>query len=166
MVKTYEPISTQTLGSAVASVTFSSIPQTYTDLVLVVTPIVTTATTFAIRYNGVSTGTPYSGTFLYGDGTSAVSTRLSSQNEIRVSYGATSRSTNTGNIIVNILNYSNATTYKTNLSRDNYAGEASGANVGLWRSTAAITQIDLIPVSGGTIINTGTVVTLYGIKAA
>ncbi len=138
MVKTYEPISTQTLGSAAASVTFSSIPQTYTDLVLVVTPIVTTATTF-------DTSALYSNTTLYGDGTSAVSARVSSQNEIRVSYGATSRSTNTGNIIVNILNYSNATTYKTNLSRDNYAGEASGANVGLWRSTAAITQIDLIP---------------------
>ncbi len=166
MDKTYEPIATQTLGSAAASVTFSSIPQTYTDLILVVNPIVTSATTFAVRYNNVSTGTPYSATFLYGDGTSAASARVSNQNEIRVSYAATSRSTNTGNIIVNIFNYSNTTTYKTNLSRENYAGEASGVNVGLWRSTAAITQIDLIPVSGGTIINTGTVVTLYGIKAA
>ena len=166
MDKTYEPIATQTLTSSAASVTFSSIPQTYTDLVLVITPVVTTATTFAIRYNGVSTGTPYSATILGGDGTSATSTRVSSQNEIRISYFATSRSTNTGNIIVNIMNYANATTHKTNLSRDNYAAEGTGANVGLWRSTAAITQIDLIPISGGSIINTGTVVTLYGIKAA
>lgn len=166
MPATYEPISTTTLGSAAASISLTSIPSTYTDLVLIMTPVVTTATTFALRYNGVSTGTPYSVTVLYGDGSAAASTRLSSQNEIRISYGATSRSTNTGNIIVSIFNYSNSTTYKTNLSRDNYASEGTGANVGLWRSTAAITQIDLIPVSGGTIINTGTVVTLYGIKAA
>jgi hypothetical protein len=166
MPSTYEPISTQTLGSAQSSVSLTSISQAYTDLILVITPVVTSATTFAIRYNGVSTGTPYSATILSGDGSSATSTRVSSQNEIRISYGATSRSTNTGNIIVNILNYSNATTYKTNLSRENISTEGTGAIVGIWRSTAAITQIDLIPLSGGTIINTGTVVTLYGIKAA
>jgi hypothetical protein len=41
---TYEAIATQTLGSAAASVTFSSIPGTYTDLVLVVAGTLTTGT--------------------------------------------------------------------------------------------------------------------------
>jgi hypothetical protein len=40
---TYEAIATQTLGSAAASVTFSSIPGTYTDLVIVCTPLRVTA---------------------------------------------------------------------------------------------------------------------------
>jgi hypothetical protein len=166
MPATYEPITTQTLVSAQSSVSLTSISQAYTDLVLVITPIVTSSTTFAIRYNGVSTGTPYSSIRVTGDGTSAATSLNSGANEVRISYIATSRTTNTSNIIVNIMNYSNSTTNKTSLARENCSTEGAGAAVGMWRSTAAITQIDLIPLSGGTIINTGTVVTLYGIKAA
>lgn len=166
MPATYEPISTQTLGSAQSSVSLTSISQAYTDLVLVIVPVVTSSTTFAIRYNGVSTGTPYSSVRLTADGSSAASSLNSGANEVRISYIATSRSTNTSNIIVNIMNYSNSTTNKTSLARENCATEGVGVAAGMWRSTAAITQIDLIPLSGGTIINTGTVVTLYGIKAA
>jgi hypothetical protein len=166
MAKTYEPISTQTLGSAASSVTFSSIPATYTDLILVSVPIVTAATTFAVRFNS-DTASNYSATILTGDGTSAASTRVSSQTEIRISYVATARTTNTSNIITQIQNYSNATTYKTLLSRDNAASDGAGAIVGLWRATpAAITSITIIPLSGGSIINTGSTFTLYGIKAA
>jgi hypothetical protein len=166
MATTYEPISTQTLGSAASSVTFSSIAGTYTDLILVSVPIVTAATTFAVRFNS-DTASNYSATFLYGDGTSAGSTRFSSQTEIRISYVATARTTNTSNIITQIQNYSNATTFKTLLSRDNAASDGTGAIVGLWRATpAAITSITIIPLSGGSIINTGSTFTLYGIKSA
>jgi hypothetical protein len=165
MATTYEPIATNTLGSAAASVTFSSIAGTYTDLVLVSVPIVTAATTFAVYFNG-STASNYSATILQGDGTSATSTRVANQTEIRISYAATSRTTNTTNIITQIQNYSNATTYKTLLSRDNAASDGTGAIVGLWRSTAAITSITIIPLTGGSIINTGSTFTLYGIKSA
>ena len=34
-MSTYSPIASQTLGSAAASVTFSSIPQGYTDLIII-----------------------------------------------------------------------------------------------------------------------------------
>jgi hypothetical protein len=165
MPKTYEPIATQTLGSSVASVTFSSIPATYTDLVLVSVPIVTAATTFAVRFNS-DTGSNYSETILVGDGTSATSTRIANQTELRISYAATSRTTNTTNIITQIQNYSNATTYKTLLSRDNAASDGTGAIVGLWRNTVAITGLTIIPLSGGSIITTGSTFTLFGIKAA
>jgi hypothetical protein len=165
MAKTYEPIATQTIGSAAANVTFSSIPGTYTDLILVSVPIVTAATTFGVYFNG-STATNYSATIITGNGSSAVSTRVGNQTEIRISYAATSRTTNVSNIITQIQNYSNATTNKTLLSRDNSGSEGTGAIVGLWRSTAAITSITIIPISGGTIINTGSIFTLYGIKAA
>jgi hypothetical protein len=165
MAITYEPIATTTLGSAASSVTFSSIAGTYTDLVLVSAPIVTSATTFAVRFNSDS-GSNYSATILQGDGTTASSTRVSAQAEIRISYAATSRTTNTTNILTQIQNYSNATTYKNLLSRDNASSDGTGAIVGLWRNTAAITTVTIIPVSGGSIINTGSIFTLYGIKAA
>jgi hypothetical protein len=163
---TYVALATQTLGSSAASVTFSSIPSGYTDLVLVINPIVTSATTFSMRYNGVSTGTPYSFTDLYGDGSSAGSYRLASQNEIRISYAATNRTTNAGNIIVNVMNYSNATTYKTNLTRASVASDGVEATVGLWRSTAAINQIEIIANSGGSIIAAGSTFTIYGLLAS
>jgi hypothetical protein len=162
---TYSKIASTTLGSAASVITFSSIDAGYTDLVLVVTPIVTSATTFGIRYNNVSTGTPYSMTQMEGNGTTTASTRLASQNEIRVSYSSTSRTTNSTIITVNILDYSNTTTFKTNISRAGAASDGVDAIVGLWRSTAAINRIDFLPMSGGTIINTGTVATLYGIQA-
>ena len=165
MASTYTPIQSTTLTGAQSSVTFNTGLSGYTDLVLISVPKVTSATTFAMRFNSDSASN-YSTTMMYGDGSTAVSARTSSQTEMRMSYVATSRSTNTSNIITQIQNYSNTNTYKTVLSRENAAAEGTGAIVGLWRSTSAITSITILPISGGTIIDTGSTFTLYGIKAA
>ena len=73
---TYTLINSNTLGSATASVTFSSIPATYTDLLLIISAGVDGATNTQIRhrYNGSSSAL-HSTTFLIGDGTSATSSR-------------------------------------------------------------------------------------------
>ena len=163
---TYTPIATTTLGSDQTSVTFSSISGSYTDLVCIVNGAVTSADNTYMDFNG-DTAANYSQTALRGNGSSALSNRYSSNNYIVndvTSFPDTTLSDYT--LIVNINNYSNSTTYKTSLSRSNQAGTGVATSVGLWRSTAAITQIDIIPVSGGSIINTGTVATLYGILAA
>jgi hypothetical protein len=60
---TYVAIAEQTLGTAAASVTFSSIPGTYTDLVLVISAQDTTNNSFALICNS-DTGTNYSRTRL------------------------------------------------------------------------------------------------------
>jgi hypothetical protein len=76
---TYEAIATQTLGSAAASVTFSSIPSTYTDLVLVCN-FETSSNAIAgvyIQFNG-DTSTNYSSTNLIGNGSTAESSRQNS----------------------------------------------------------------------------------------
>jgi len=52
MPKTYEPIATTTLGSNQTTITFSSIPSTYTDLVIVSNMGTTTASYPFIRFNG------------------------------------------------------------------------------------------------------------------
>lgn len=164
MPSTYEPIATQTLGSTAANVTFSSIPSTYTDLVLIIAARNTTATyTATIRLNGDS-GANYSSTQLYGDGSSAGSNRDTSRTSIDNIYAASSA--DAANVFsstnVSIMNYNNATTYKTVLSRSNLSIQVA-ASVGLWRSTSAITSVGIF---SATTFATGSTFTLYGIKAA
>lgn len=168
MATTYEPIATTTLGSAQANYTFSSISGTYTDLVLVVAGTTTTdGASLTVRFNSDS-GTNYSETQLRGTGSSAVSSRGSNLTYILLGYSAGFSSSQGANAVMQIQNYSNATTYKTALGRVNNANGAVGAgteaNVGLWRNTAAITSIT-VGVDAGNLA-TGMTLTLYGIKAA
>ena len=158
-MSTYTPIASQTLGSATSSVTFTSIPQGYTDLVLVVAGKNSSSTYSPyIQFNG-DTGTNYSITNLYGDGSTATSNRSSSTATAYFgSLGATQ-----GNAIVQIQNYSNSTTYKTALIRINDAGFRVYANVMLWRSTAAITSLTVFNESPGTFAS-GTTFSIYGIQ--
>lgn len=162
---TYTPIATTTLGSAAASYTFSSIPSTYTDLVLVFRGNITapTSASFLMRFNG-DTGSNYSDTNLYGSGSAAGSYRDTSSTNIRV--GAVNNgSGGQSNLIINVMNYANTSTYKTALNRFNDAGAETAAVVGLWRNTAAINSITLLLASTSTYA-TGSTFTLYGIQAA
>jgi hypothetical protein len=168
MTTTYEKIATTTLGSDTKDVTFSSIPATYTDLVMVINCTqITVAASLWLRFNSDS-GSNYSWTEFRGNGSSALTDRGSNYGQ---TYFANNVIPNTvpGAFIVQFQNYSNTTTYKTFLSRGNatsgaYAG--ASAIVGLWRSTAAINSI-LISQDGGTTYKygTGSTFTLYGIKA-
>jgi len=157
---TYSLINSTTLGSAQSSVTFSSIPSTFTDLVLVVMGGATGSDNFAIRFNS-DTGTNYSTTRLSGNGTTATTNRGSNTNYI---YGNAMATTLTSNFIVNINDYANTTTYKTALSRTNNAGSVVSAAVGLWRNTSAITSISIAPEFNSNLLS-GTIATLYGIQA-
>ena len=162
--RTYTPIARQTLSTTASTVTFSSIPSGYTDLILVWAGTATTGGEAKLRFNG-DTNTNYSYTALSGNGTSALSSRGSSQNIMFLTtYGTPS--TTEGNFILQIQNYSNTTTNKTVLVRGNRitSGFGPDAQVGLWRSTAAINQIDL--TVGSTTWAVGSTFTLYGIAAA
>jgi hypothetical protein len=161
-VSTYSPIASITLGSAQSSVTFSGIPQTYTDLVLVISGKRDsgTADDFLIRFNG-DTGSNYSRTFLAGDGSSASSGRSTSVTSLPMLY---MDSTNWTATTFMVFNYSNTTTHKTAMNRTNLPGVVTSTNVGLWRSTSAITSISFTAPSNN--IASGSTFTLYGVKAA
>ena len=163
MPATYEPIATNTLGSDTATITFSSIPSTYTDLILVITGTATTTNNHTLQING-DTGANYSNTFIYGDGSGAASASNTSVNQMR--FGGF-ESSGQGSNILQIMNYSNTTTYKTVLIRGNSTGANTlvRADVELWRSTSAITSVVYGIFSSGS-LKTGTTATLYGIKAA
>jgi hypothetical protein len=160
---TYESIATQTLGSATATVTFSSIPGTYTDLVLVCSAKNTVAQNYEIwiRFNSDSAGN-YSQTFLQNYANSTQSGKNSNITEIRV---GKMNNTSFDTTIVSIQNYSNSTTYKTALSRYNNAEFVTGSLVGLWRNTSAISSVQVICETGAN-FTSGSTFTLYGILAA
>jgi hypothetical protein len=159
---TYTQIATTTLSSAQSSVTFSSISGSYTDLVLVTNGKMSagSAVNNKITFNS-DTGTNYSRTYVYGDGSSALSGRDSSQDNLGFIYWS---STNPSTTIIQIQNYSNTTTYKTALARTSESGVAA-AYVGLWRSTSAITSITITRGSTNDFAS-GSTFSLYGITAA
>lgn len=161
---TYTPIATNTLGSAAASVTFSSIPGTYKDLVLVVDGISSSSVNgIVLQYNG-DTSNAYSLTQIGGNGSAVSSARRTSQRFININYTGYWTNASRGNIIVQIQNYSNTTTYKTCLSRGNFSAIGLDAIVGLWSSTAAITSVTINNDDSGN-IGSGTTFSLYGIGA-
>jgi hypothetical protein len=169
MPKTYEPIATTTLGTAAFSVTFSSIPSTYTDLILVVNGSTTVGSGSRLRIgNGsVDTGSNYSFTFLEGTGTTSNTFRNSNIDYLQMnnfSQFAPAPTYNTTEI-VQIMNYANTTTNKTLIQRSNLAQTGVSTMVGLWRSTSAVNVLTYY-CSNATTFSAGFTATLYGIKAA
>jgi hypothetical protein len=162
MPTTYEPIATTTLGSAASSITFSSIAGTYTDLRLVFAGF--NGSDLKLRFNS-DTGANYSQTVLNGDGSSASSYRNSSI--FLNASGTTGTSSQPVLYTADVFSYAGST-FKTVLSDEQFDKNGSGAvtkNVGLWRSTSAITSIDIVASTASTIY-VGTTATLYGIKNA
>ncbi len=165
MPKTYTPIATTTLSSAAASVTFSSISGSYTDLILV-SNLGGSVSGEAVRIQiNSDSGSNYSYTAMRGNGTSATSERATSATSLRISTGV-GVTTNTSDmtIITNLQNYSNTTTFKTLISRAGQAANGTESSVGLWRSTSAINAIQVSNTNGN--IVAGSTFTLYGILAA
>ena len=160
---TYTPIATTTLGSAQADVTFSSISGSYTDLVLIIGGKNASSDQGIVTQVGngsVDTGSNYSTTYILGDGSSALSGRTTGATSIIAGRMDNTASTS----IINYMNYSNTTTYKTVLGRGN-DGTYVIQHVGLWRSTSAINTIKVFNLSSVNFA-AGTVLTLYGIAAA
>jgi hypothetical protein len=171
MATTFDPIATTTLGSAAASITFSSIAATYTDLRIVLvgrSDIASANSASTIRFNGDSASN-YSCTFLRGDGSSASSTAITSTTSGYLGSlpGSTATAGAFGLVQFDLFSYAGST-YKTFLSAS--GSDSNGAGrverwVNLWRSTSAVTSIVLTDGNGGN-FTAGTTATLYGILKA
>ena len=167
MPSTYTPIATTTLTSTAATVEFTSIPSTYTDLICVARGSFDTVNDIRFRMNS-DTGSNYSYTVLTGDGSAASSSRASNVTSgLGSYYGQVTTTLGDSVHILHFMNYSNSTTFKTVLSRANRAGGGVDALVNLWRSTNAITSLSF--AKGSAFSGTwqiGTTITLYGVKVA
>jgi len=155
-------LKTYTFPSAASSYTFTSVPQGYTDLVIVVGGSINANDLPAIQIgNGTVATSGYSQTIVRGNGSAAGSYRFTGYSTL---WGGDVANSANSQIVwkVNLQSYSNTNTYKTLLSRyDNSTGD-TGATVHLWQSTSAIDTIK-IGTLGGNSWNTGTTITIYGI---
>ena len=140
---TYVPLATTTLGSSTATVTLSSISGSYTDLICVITRKTGSSVyeDMRMQING-DTGNSYSTTTVAGWSTSSVESLRYSNYSSSVFVDADAYSSKTANyynpIIIQLMNYSNSSTYKTWLVRGGNTEQGVEAMVGLWRSKSAI----------------------------
>jgi hypothetical protein len=171
---TYTLISSNVLTTATASVTFSSIPATFTDLVLRIsarTSKSATSDSIEITFNG-DTASNYSTRIVAGSGSAAFSDQYSNNTPSRAWYGAsgnTATSNTFGSTEVYIPNYlvsQNKQISIFGLNETNAAAANITAVASLWRDTAAITSILLDPLEGGATFNSGSSFYLYGISNA
>jgi len=150
----YVALATTTLASSASSVTFSSIDQSYGDLVLVVSGTNTVGlTSILLRFNS-DTGSNYSRVFMEGDGSGPDS--VSSTDS---SLKAALISNSEGVSIMQILDYSATDKHKSLLARA--ATDRPRAVAGRYASTSAITTMEVLSESDD--FDTGTTFSLYGI---
>jgi hypothetical protein len=162
MPATYDNIATTTLTTTATSITFSSIPATYTDLVLVVTALASTGTQSIDLIFNSDSGSNYSQTRIVGNGSTATSSRNSNLSFMRVASAVST--TIPGLSITHIFSYAGSTnkTVLTSESEDQNGSGSTTQRVQLWRNTAAINRIDL----NNTSLAAGTTATIYGVKNA
>jgi hypothetical protein len=168
MATTYEKIATQTLSSNATTIDFNSIPGTFTDIRLVVVALKQSGAANFYPYMQVNgdTASNYSMTFVRGNGSSSSTGRNTSVTEWQLAHENTT--VNTPQLLtVDMFSYAGST-FKSCLVERNADFNGSGQvarQVGLWRSTSAITSISLFdPFGNG--YGTGTIATLYGILKA
>jgi hypothetical protein len=164
---TMQLIETKTLGTAAASITFTSIPQDGTDLVLM--GLVRTARANAndfvdLRFNGDNTDSNYSSRVLYGNGSSANS--FTENSYIGDVNGATSTADTFSSINVYLPNYAGSTTKLgsvENVMENNAALAPQSIVSRLWNNTAAITSMEIGFTVAGSNLVVGSTFSLYKI---
>lgn len=164
MAKTYESIATATIsGTSTNSYAFTSIPNTYTDLIMVLNSSKTAggASNVYLRFNN-DTAANYSENFMYGVGSTVGASRNTGTTWTLIGDQTAGQ---WSQVISHIFNYNNVNAKTTVLSRYGNAGEAVIAAAGVWNSTSVIHTVEVI-LAAGTYFSNGSTMTLYGIKAA
>ena len=168
MANTYTLIESQVLGSTTASVTFSAIPATYTDLVLKCSAR-STGTSYTMRLKINGTAGSYSATLLQGSG-SAASSAQGTEQAASYQYGGVNLSTYTANTYASCEIYIPSYLVSQNKPFSSFAVNETNAtavdmfaHASLWSNTAAITTLEL-SLTGGNSYTATSSFNLYGIS--
>lgn len=152
--ETYIAMASHTLTGSTSSITISSIPSTYKDLILVVSGTGATLDTCSLRFNG-DTASNYTWVIVNGAENTFIDGNV---NRIFAGQFDSSQS----HFIAQIFDYSVTNHYKPVLTRSSYPDAASAfqtVSQGMYKSTSAITSIEIRE----TTYQTGTTINLYGI---
>ena len=171
-MSTYTLISSQVLGSSAASVTFSSIPSTYKDLVVrcsVRSNKTSNNDGLVVNINGTTAG--YSETDLYGNGSSAASangTNLLAFGNLYWGYVNSDFSTTStfSSVEMYIPNYAGSTYKQISAISAEEANQTAAYLIPaalLWSNTAAVTSLSFAPQASGKTWNANSSFYLYGI---
>jgi len=174
----YDSIATVTVGSATSSITFSSIPSTYTHLQIRGITRSSSGNNYDNLIMGFNSNTSgYSSHYLAGNGATADAYAWTSDSAIRSFYsaGGTAASNVFAAVIIDILDYANTSKYKTTRHLNGFDNNGSGTgdyakgtvelSSGLWQNTSAISTINF-QLNGGVNFVTGSQFALFGIKGA
>jgi hypothetical protein len=161
---TYVLLNQVTLAAASSTVTFSNIPQTYGDLVLVCNSKLVTgpAQDQTLYFNGDS-GANYSVVIMWGDGSTRGSQPYSGQTNLLIDFYGSVDTAFSNVTVVQIMDYSATDKHKVVLSRANRASSGVDAIAGRWANTNAITSITYF--ASGRTFDAGSTVSLYGVYA-
>lgn len=156
-------IETKTLASAQAAIEFTSVPQTFTDLVAVVSTRNSAGGSTSIRFNSTTTG--YSERLLYGTGSTAASASGSFDRFVWLLSATTAQTSNSfSNGQVYIPDYTGSTAKLVSIVSVNESN-ATAADLyidsALWNNTAAITNVYFFNPDGN--LQIGSTISLYGI---
>jgi len=154
---TYTPLATVTLGSSAASVTFSSIPATYGDLILVFEGTSSVGINGSVYFNSDTTAANYPYVRMTGNGST---TSSNSGNNIWFDF-QTTRSM----VRIQIMDYSATDKHKTSLSRWDNPSSVLGATAIRWSNTAAVTSLQVKDTNNAATFASGSTFSLYGIVA-
>jgi hypothetical protein len=170
MATTFTKIASVTVGSGgTGSITFSSIPQTYTDLVIKASLRTGSGGigSYQLTFNGSASG--YSERLIYGTGTATGSASQSSSTYIWWGFNTNENSSTASTFASNdiyIPNYTSANhkyLSADNVTESNTSAATAYLDAGLWANTAAITSITLDIEQAALFVENSTA-TLYGIK--
>jgi hypothetical protein len=155
-VSAYVALANITLSSSASSVTFSSIPSTYRDLVIISNLLNTVNTVDGFfAFNGDTNGSNYSRVYMYSDGISNISGSAGGQSIVP--------RTAPGVLQINIMDYSATDKQKTSLVHSHQAANITYTQASRWLNTAAITSIRISPADGS--FASGATFALYGISS-
>lgn len=153
---TYEKIASVELTSSASSITFSSLPQNYRDLVVYAEGAYSSATTFNSRLNGDS-GTNYQRTFIYVIETPNVAASAALSPQFTHSGGMANPL-----VLINFLDYSQADKYTTVISRANDTNLSDFRSLA-WLNTSPVTSIEFSPNAGT--FSAGFKISMWGVVA-
>ena len=165
MTNTYTPIASVTLSATASEVVFSGLPQTFRDLIVVVSGT-TSRSAFnidgmVIRFNGDTSN--YSLVRMIGSNSGATS-----DTDSKIGAGFSGNSAGPAVAILQVMDYAQTNKHKTVLIRYNtdasYVSGMVTGGAGRWASTAAVTTITLLPEVGPN-FNIGSTFTIYGVIA-